>query len=475
MKRLIQTGVCLVLSVLLLVGWFFIGRDSVGTGPTIPLLATVATQAVTTTTGSGESTHSASSLNTDGTSSTDKTTVSVGQVSSVTTIVTTTKPTTSTTTTVATTTKPPAAQPDEVRGVWVSYIELNALFSKCGTQAQAKAALDGLFDNIKRYGMNTVFFHVRANSDAYYSSAIFKPASSVESLLSTGFDPLAYAVEAAHKRQLELHAWVNPYRIGTKADYIVPDIPTFQDASKKYYYVPTSTVSQDLILRGIRELLNQYDIDGVQYDDYFYPTGLLEETAVYAFESADYEAYQQGGGRLSVGNWRRAGVYALVAGTYTLTKAKGKVFGVSPNHDAAKTYSQMYADTKKWLSQSGYVDYLCPQLYFGFEHSTAAFDTMTDTWMSYPRHASVDLYIGLAAYKIGLKDDRYAGAGRYEWKNHNDILKRSVLHLRRKQLPGFFFYSATFFEPTTCTVSDFQTANNLSVAKKEIQNLLSIL
>ena len=100
----------------------------------------------------------------------------------------------------------------EFRGVWVSYIELNSMF-KNKTAAQAKQSIDGMMDNCLSFGMNAVIFHVRANSDAYYQSKLFQPAASVTSLLNSGFDPLSYAVQAAHARGLELHAWVNPYRI----------------------------------------------------------------------------------------------------------------------------------------------------------------------------------------------------------------------------------------------------------------------
>lgn len=387
---------------------------------------------------------------------------------------TTTIATTTKTTAVSTTTTAPKPTAAEFRGAWVSYLELNALLEPCTTAEQGKAAIDGLLDQMAAAKMTAVFFHVRANSDAYYPSAIFKTASAAQVVVEAGFDPLAYAVEAAHKRGMELHAWVNPYRVGFDASYIVEGMATFQDNAKRYYYIPTDTDAQKLILDGIRELLT-YDIDGVQYDDYFYPSGLLEETAVYSFESADYEAYTTGGGKLSVGDWRRAGVDALVAGTHALTRANGVVFGVSPAHDASKTYNQMFADSKKWLAESGYVDYLCPQLYFGFDHSTAAFDDLTDTWLSYDRDPSVQLYVGLGMHKIGLKSDPWAGNGKTEWAENDDVLKRQVEYLRKKGISGIGFYSSSLFDPATCTVVNFTTDNDLSVAKKEIANLLSIL
>ncbi len=351
---------------------------------------------------------------------------------------------------------PPASA--EMKGVWISYIELNAML-KNQSVSSAKAAIDKVMDNCVSYGLNTVFFHVRANSDAYYKSSIFKPAASVGNLIRSGFDPLAYAVSSAHSHGLQLHAWVNPYRIGTDLSYRVAGADYFSKTSggtTRYYYVPTAASAQKLILDGLRELVANYAIDGIQYDDYFYPTGLMS-SSVESFEQADYEA---SGKRLSVADWRRAAVDTLVMGSYNVAHSKsGVVFGISPGHDHTKNYNQMYADTAKWLRQKGYVDYLCPQLYFGFEHSSAPFDKMVDQWMSRPRASGVNLYVGLAIYKAGIADDIYAGAGRTEWANHNDIMKRSVETLRAKKVPGMIFYSYTFFES----------------AKQETANLLPLL
>ncbi len=320
--------------------------------------------------------------------------------------------------------------------------------------------------------INTVFFHVRANSDAYYKSAVFRPAATAETLLDAGFDPLAYAVEAAHKRGMTLHAWVNPYRIGKDAAFTVIGVPTLSDQSGRQYYVPTSAKAQELILRGVREILDNYDVDGVQYDDYFYPEGLLEENTVYGFESADFEAYRDNGGALSVGDWRRAGVDALIAGTHVLTASRNVLFGVSPAVSADNTYNALYADCRKWLREEGFVDYLCPQIYTGFEHGNSPFDVMVDTWQSYPRHSSVELYVGLALYKIGYTSDTYAGAGKTEWHDHDDVMKRSVQYLRKAGVKGICLYSYSYLYPRE--KAGLAQTNDVATAEREIRNLLSI-
>ena len=142
-----------------------------------------------------------------------------------------------------------------------------------------------------------------------------------------------------------------------------------------------------------------------------------------------------------------------------MAHAKNIVFGVSPSHDYNKTYSQMYADTHKWLAQPGYVDYMCPQIYFGFLHGSSPFDKMVDQWFALPRASGVQLYVGLAIYKGGIADDTWAGSGRNEWATHNDIMKRSVEYLRAKKVPGMLFYSYTYFES----------------AREEAENLLPLL
>ncbi len=380
----------------------------------------------------------------------------------------------STTTVITTTTQPVLVAPSgELRAMWVSYMELNALFSGCSTAEKAKEAIDGILNTMEEFKLNTLFFHVRANSDAFYPSAYFKPATSVNKLIATGFDPLGYAVEAAHKRGIALHAWVNPYRAGKDKTYLVSDIPTFTDSSARYYYVPSSTAAQQLILNGIRELVNNYAIDGIQYDDYFYPSNVLDATTVYGYESADYEAYQESGGTLSIAAWRRAAVDTLIAGTHAITKAKNRIFGVSPAANAQNTYDKLYADPKKWMAENGYIDYICPQIYTGFEHSGSPFDKTTDEWLSYPRHSSVKLYVGIAAYKAGLLSDTWAGNGKTEWALHTDILKRSVLYLRSKNVSGMAFYSYSYLKPDQ--VSGLSLTNDVSVARGEIENLLTVL
>ncbi len=380
-----------------------------------------------------------------------------------------------TTTTITIAPEAPATEPEAMKGTWLSFLELDRLLAENQTPDTAKAALDRLLDTLQKKGINTVFFHVRANSDAYYRSAVFKPAAAVAPLLAAGFDPLAYAVQGAHSRHMQLHGWVNPYRVGSKRDYVVAGVPAFQTEAGSHYYVPTSEKAQALILQGVRELLQGYCLDGIQFDDYFYPDGAVTDIAAADFETADYEAYRAEGGVLSVADWRRANVNALIAATHTLAESYGAVFGVSPSHDAQKDYASAYADTRLWLRESGYVDYLCPQIYFGFENTNSPFERLVEQWLAYPRHESVRLCVGLPLYKIGLKTDAYAGEGATEWCDHTDVMQRMVQYLQSRGVEDISFYSATYFDPEVYREEEFSIASDAGFAKEELQNVLTVL
>lgn len=331
---------------------------------------------------------------------------------------------------VAHTPSPPSTQTDEEwRAVWVSYLELDTLLADADADT-ASARLDEVMDTCRARGMNTVLFHVRAHSDAYYSSSVFPPADAAAALLADGFDPLAYAVESAHARGLTLHAWVNPYRIGSTADRAVVDAVFLHN--DVYYYDPAADAVKQTVLRGIRELLT-YDIDGVHFDDYFYPAGL----------GADAAPFEQIPDGITVGDWRRTQTDILVSAVGGLARRAGKVFGISPVGLPDKARDDHYADVAAWMATDGYIDYICPQIYYGFAHERYAYDQTLATWCDLPRAEGVALYIGLALYKAGLPDDPYAGSGRREWAQNDDIIARQITTLRESGADGFALFRYT--------------------------------
>lgn len=359
----------------------------------------------------------------------------------------------------------------EMRGVWITYYELDDLLD--GKTAQtAPQVIDDMMKRCADYGLNTVFFHVRGNSDAYYASDVYPAAASVTALLKDGFDPLEQAVTAAHAHGLELHAWINPYRVGKDADRAqVKQTFTYE---KVTYYAPHDETVQELILSGVREVVENYEVDGVQFDDYFYPVGGVPADKPAAFEEKAFAAYQKevGEAAASIGDWRRMGVDALIRQVHNITQSRaGCVFGVSPAADIDRVCEDMYADIKGWMRRGDMVDYVCPQIYFGFEHETYPFHKTVAQWQGYERHNKVTLYIGLALYKTG-QADTYAGAGEKEWQTHDSIMARSVNWLRtRETVDGFSFFSYRHFTPADTDLSkEAQT-----IAEKELKALQEIL
>lgn len=204
---------------------------------------------------------------------------------------------------------------------------------------------------------------------------------------------------------------------------------------------------QELVVAGVRELVENYDIDGVQFDDYFYPTGLMNADAPEDFEAAGYNAYVAANGAISIGDWRRAAVNRLLASVYEVCHSReGCVFGISPSYDFASNYDDMYADAATWAKTPGYVDYLAPQLYVGFDHAYAPFDEAIASWQTLPRLSTVDMIAGLALYKTGLLEDTWAGAaGKVEWANNDDIISRQIALTKSFDWSGAALYSHQSF------------------------------
>jgi len=323
---------------------------------------------------------------------------------------------------------------EELRGVWVSYLDLAPLLADADP-ATAARALDGVMDTVRDRGLNTVFFHVRSHSDALYPSAVYPAAEVAAPLLAAGFDPLGYAVEAAHQRGLTLHAWINPYRIGEAPP--TGDAPTHFQKGDTWYYAPSDPAARRLVLDGVREILDTYAVDGIHFDDYFYPAGM-------APEGETFESVPVGG---DITAWRQTQVDALISAVYGLSHSRGRPFGVSPMAAIERNRTEAYADVTRWMAQPGYIDYILPQLYTGFEHQTQPFTHLLDRWIALPRRDGVRLYGGLALYKAGLADDPYAGTGRGEWAEQDDIIARQVTALQERTDGFALFRYAQLTDP----------------------------
>lgn len=354
----------------------------------------------------------------------------------------------------------PTAKPDELRGMWITYFEIASLFdSKEGFEA----AFDEMLDRCEKYKVNALFVHVRSHCDAYYPSKIFPWSKYVSGIKGTqgkepSLDPLAYMLEAAHQRGMEFHAWINPYRVS----YDSTDLSELADsnpakiwltdgdktndswvvsAAGGLYLNPAVEQVQALVINGIREIVEKYDVDGIHFDDYFYPT--VDE----AFDEKEYAQYRMNvwDAPLSLEDWRRANVNALVSRAYgTVKSARGDcLFGISPMAAIGTNYTTVFADVAAWV-KGGYVDYIMPQLYFGFEYPKEEnrFDVLLKSWQELTAESEAKLYIGLGAYRIGSTDENNV-----EWSQHSDLLARQVICTRSSgKCNGFVLYSySTFF------------------------------
>ncbi len=376
-------------------------------------------------------------------------------------------------------TAPPTANKSFISAIWYSYsTDMNF---KSGYDFNTfKKRIDKMFDDAVSLGNDAVICQVRPFADAYYKSELFPWSTYLTGTQGKdpGYDPMAYMIEAAHSRGLQFHAWLNPYRISistTNPNSLSADNIAkiwWNDPDKKrnvlvsgngLYFNPAVTEVQNYIINGVREIVNNYNVDGIHIDDYFYPT---TDTS---FDKTEYDLYKADGGSLSQADWRRANVSALVQGMYQAAHSKsGVVFGVSPSYDFDVNYNEQYANLKHWMSTSGYIDYIVPQIYFGYKHSSAKanYSTCLNTWVSAPKLSSVKLYIGLGAYKIG-KVDEYAGAGKDEWKTDNELLAKQTTDASLNGADGIFLFNySTLFADTNSATAQRE---NLQKALKSIQ------
>lgn len=369
-------------------------------------------------------------------------------------------------------TKPSAG---EVRAVWISYLEFLS-HAKNVSKSQFEAWITDIFSTAADYGLNTVYVQVRPFGDALYDSDIF-PWSYVltgEEGTNPGYDPLDIMVDCARDNGLRIEAWLNPYRVraaGTDRE-LSSSNPAYKAVRNgdrlaiKYdggiFYNPASSEARELIADGVREILENYDVDGIHFDDYFYPTTSS------AFDAEEYDEYTSNGGTLSLSDWRRKNVTALIKEVSSAIRDTDPdaTFGISPQARMDINYNAQYADIEAW-ADAGYMDYVCPQIYFGFDHASYPFDDLADDWAKIVKGTVVDLYIGLAVYKIGVSDS-YAGSGSKEWINNDDLLKQMVKYTRdMAECDGFVLYRYdSLFNPESSVKNAVKTERN---------NLASIL
>ncbi|MBQ6878283.1 MAG: family 10 glycosylhydrolase [Oscillospiraceae bacterium] len=336
----------------------------------------------------------------------------------------------------------------ETRAVWISYLEYQSILQG-KTKSQFTSGIKTMFSNIAADGLNTVFVHVRSHSDAMYDSDIFPWSVYCTGTEGNdpGFDPLEIMVSEAHSAGLKIEAWINPYRIkgNSNTSKIAKSSPAYKwlDTDKVIvldngiYYNPADEKVIELIVSGVEEIVRNYDIDGIHFDDYFYPT------TAESFDKSYYSDYKSGGGKLSLADWRRQNVNILIKEVYSSIKSikSSCRFGVSPAGNMDQNFNTLYCDVYTWVTSKGYVDYICPQIYFGFNNKTKPYLDVLSEFNDMITRNDIELIVGLAAYKIGAEDTYAGDSGKKEWINNNDVLARQITAARNEsRYSGFAFY-----------------------------------
>ena len=325
----------------------------------------------------------------------------------------------------------------EFRGIFISYIEIsNYLQDK--DEETSKNNINKMIKNIKEMNLNTIILQVRPSSDAIYNSKIFPVSKYLSSNNNYPYDVLEYFVKKSHENKLNIIAWVNPYRISTLSNIeeINKEHPAFKYIgtdtiyiNNGIYYNPSKKEVNNLILDGIEEII-KYNIDGILFDDYFYPSDEIDLN--------DYE--NRINKELSLEEYHLEVVNTMIKKVHKKCKDNNILFGISPEGNIENNYHKNYADIYNWLSSDKYIDFIMPQIYYGFENTNKPFVETTNEWNKLIKNKDINLYIALAFYKVG-QEDNYALNGKLEWINNSDIIMKEIIYSRNvDNYKGFSLY-----------------------------------
>jgi uncharacterized lipoprotein YddW (UPF0748 family) len=365
----------------------------------------------------------------------------------------------------------------ELRSTWLStFLNLDWPSTATRTVQQVKDSVIKMLDLQQQTGINAIYFQVRNESDAVYPSSIEPWSASVTGTQGiappAGFDPLQFMIDECRKRGIEIHAWFNPYRavnnynsIGSYASsHVANQHPDWLLAQGSLRILnPGIPAVRDYVLKVVMDVLRRYDVDGIHYDDYFYPYPGAGGTSARFNDNATFATYARGFSNQN--DWRRDNINLFIQRSYDSIKAvKPWVkFGVSPfgiwrnqGSDAAgsatnglQSYSDIYADTKKWLQQ-GWVDYVTPQIYWSTGFNTASYSVLVPWWNNnaYGRH----VYVGHAVYKINADTDRDPN-----WYNSSQINKQIRLNRTYSNIQGSTFFRSQYFSSNPLKFRDSLT------------------
>ncbi len=345
-----------------------------------------------------------------------------------------------------------------MRGEWIASVVNIDWPSRTGLSAEEqKAELLGWYDEAAARGLNSVVLQVRPTADTFWPSEL-EPWSRYltgQAGGDPGYDPMRFAVREAHARNLELHAWFNPYRVAMNTDRsaLAPDSPAVEhpdwvvEYAGKLYFDPGIPAVRAHVEKVILEVVRRYDIDAVHFDDYFYPypSGGQEfpDAATFA---------EHGDGFADRDDWRRHNVDLLISELdQQIHAAKPWVkFGVSPfavwrnastdpegsqTTAGAETYDHLYADTRRWVREE-WLDYVAPQVYWNIGFAPADYAALVPWWSEQVRGTDVQLYIGQANYKVGTSTQSPA------WNDPGEISSHLTFNRDYPEVDGDIYFSA---------------------------------
>lgn len=353
----------------------------------------------------------------------------------------------------------------EVRSVWMATVwALDWPSSTSSTTAQKNEMVKYL-DVLQKNNFNAVYFQVRTMSDAFYKSS-YEPWSSY--LTGTrgkdpGWDPLAFVVEECHKRGMECHAWVNPYRFSTGSNWSTAQDQALKSAGMLLAYTKSDGKTTTILNPGLesvrkrivdvcKEIISNYDVDGLVFDDYFYPEGIPVTSS-----AGDYDLWQKSGASMTFGDWRRNNVNQMVADVYKMVQQQKPYvrFGISPAGAACTSaavaakhgidrcpvasdwqYDGIFSDPVAWL-EAGTIDYISPQLYWKTNHKTNPFGPMTKWWSYVAKHFGRHHY---ASHSISFLNSSNTTS---DWEEIGKQVQFSRDYTEN-EAPGAVFYSAAY-------------------------------
>ena len=365
----------------------------------------------------------------------------------------------------------------EFRGVWIATVANTNWPDKTAPAESQKAAFAGLMDEAAAMNLNAVVVQIRPTADAFYKSQL-NPWS--EYLTGSqgkdpGYDPLAFMVEQAHKRNLEFHAWFNPFRVSmnssekTWADNSAvvrhPDWVVTYGGQK--WLDPGLPAVREYVVDSIMEVVNNYDIDAVHFDDYFYP---------YPVSGRDFPddwSFGEYGNGMDKADWRRSNINGFIQSVNAAIKSKKDYvkFGVSPlgvwrsqtvdpegsDSTAAGSYDMLYADTRLWVQQD-WLDYIAPQLYWELGYTAAPYENLLKFWVNVVKdNPKVHLYIGEAAYRVG-------GSG--AWRDASQLPRHMELGAGYAAVKGHIFYNIDSLIRNPLSLRDKLTSNFYQTAAR---------